>query len=159
MDMGQPLYRAILRRAGLVLVAIGLIDIGWMIYCIVNGLSYSSSLNIFAVIAGVLLIRGGLKTAGIVRWLAIFFVSAFVALVVIFPFLQPIGLTLAEFRFNTGGVLVSVLFAMVLFALMYWVARELGREPIQAARESAGLKRSTARGPLCAALALQSPLS
>jgi hypothetical protein len=146
--MEEQSYRSILRRAGFALVVVGLIDVGWMIYCMINGISYSSSLNIFAVIAGILLIRGGLKTAGIVRWLAIFFVSAFVVIVVVFPFLQPIGLTLAELRFNAGGVLVSVLFAVALVALLYWVARELGREPIQEARASTGLNRSRARGPL-----------
>ena len=114
--MEEQSYRSILRRAGLVLVAVGLIDIGWMIYCIVNGISYSSSLNIFAVIAGILLIRGGLRTAGIVRWLATFFVSAFAALVAIFPFLQPVGLTLAEIRFNKVGVVTSVVFSVVFIA-------------------------------------------
>jgi hypothetical protein len=148
MDMDQPLYRGILKRAGFVLVTVGLIDIGWMIYCIANGISYLSSLNIFAVIAGILLIRGGLKTAGIVRWLALFFVSAFVSVAVVFPLLQPIGLTLAEIRFNTVGVLTSVFFAVVIIAALYWVARELGREPILVAREGAGLKRGSSRVPI-----------
>jgi hypothetical protein len=147
-SMEEQSYRSILRRAGLVLVAVGLVDIGWMIYCIINGITYSSSLNIFAVVAGILLIRGGLKTAGIVLWLALFFVSAFAALVVIFPFLQPVGLTLAEIRFNPVGVGTSVFFAVVIVAALYWVARELGREPILVAREGAGLKRGSARVPM-----------
>jgi hypothetical protein len=119
-----------------------------MIYCIVNGISYSSSLNIFAVIAGILLIRGGLKTAGLVRWIAIFFVSAILALLVVFPFVQPIGLTLAEIRFDTVGVVSSVFIAVVLVAVLYWIARELGREPVQVAREAAGLKHRSARAPI-----------
>jgi hypothetical protein len=146
--MEQEWYRRILRRAGFVLVAVGLIDIGWMIYCIFNSISYSSSLNIFSVIVGILLIRGGLKTAGIVRWLATFFVSAFAALVVVFPLLQPVGLTLAEIRFNTIGVVTSGFFAVVIIAALYWVARELGREPILVAREGAGLKPGNARVPI-----------
>jgi hypothetical protein len=143
--MDPPLYRGILKRAGFVLVAIGLVDISWMVYCIINSISYSSSFNILAVIAGILLIRGGLKTAGIVRWLATFFVSAFAGLVVIFPLLQPVGLTLAEIRFDTVGVLTSVFFAVIIVAALYWVARELGREPILVAREGAGLKRGSPR--------------
>jgi hypothetical protein len=148
MDMDQPLYRVILRRAGLVLVAIGLIDIGWMVYCIANGISYSSSLNIFAVIAGVLLIRGGLKTAGIVRWLAILAVSSLVGLAIVFPFLQPMALTLAEIRFHTMSVVSSTGLMVVLATALYWVARELGREPVQIARDKAGLKRRSARIPI-----------
>jgi hypothetical protein len=146
--MDQPLYMGILRRAGFVLVAVGLVDIAWMIYCIVNGISYSSSLNIFAVVAGILLIRGGLKTAGSVRWLVLFFVSAFVSVAVLFPIFQPIGLTVAEIRFNTVGVVTSIFFAVVIIAALYWVARELGREPILVAREGAGLKRGSARVPI-----------
>jgi hypothetical protein len=99
--MEEQSYRSILGRAGFVLVAIGLIDVGWMIYCMINGISYSSSLNIFAVVAGILLIRGGLKTAGIVRWLALLAVSALLTVAVVLPFLQPIGLSLAEIRFHT----------------------------------------------------------
>lgn len=146
--MDQPLYRAILKRAGLVLLAVGSIDIGWMIYSIVNGISYSSSLNIFAVIAGILLIRGGLKTAGFVRWFALFFLSALLALAVTFPLLQPIGLTLAEIRFDTGSVIVSIFFTLLIGAFLYWISTELGRESIHLAREDAGLKRTGARVPM-----------
>src|ERR1700733_3594175 len=106
--MDEQPYGLILKRAGFVLVAIGSIDFGWMIYCIFNGIAYSSSLNIFAVIAGILLIRGGLKTAGIVRWLALLTVSALVSVAVVFPILQPIGLSLAEIRFHTLGVVTSI---------------------------------------------------
>ena len=66
----------------------------------------------------------------------------------IFPLLQPVGLTLAEIRFNGVGVVTSVFFAVVIIAALYWVARELGREPILVAREGAGLKRGSARVPL-----------
>jgi hypothetical protein len=148
MDMDRPLYRAILRRAGLVLVAVGLIDIAWMVYCIVNRIAYSSSLNLFAVIAGVLLIRGGLKTAGIVRWLALLAVSALVSVAVVLPFLQPIDLWLAEIRFRTLSVVTSSVVMVALAAALYWLARELGREPVQIARDAVGFKRRSARVPI-----------
>jgi hypothetical protein len=146
--MDEQPYRLILKRAGFVLVAVGLIDIGWMVYCIVNRIAYSSSLNLFAVIAGVLLIRGGLKTAGIVRWLAFLAVSALVGVAVILPFLRPIDLWLAEIRFRTLSVVTSSVVMIALAAALYWVARELGREPVQIARDAAGLKRSSMRVPV-----------
>jgi hypothetical protein len=142
--MDEQAYRLILKRAGLVLVAVGLIDIGWMVYCIVNGIAYSSSLNLFAVIAGVLLIRGGLKTAGIVRWLALLAASTLVTVAVALPFLQPIGLSLAEIRFHTVSVVTSIVAMAALAAALSWVARELGREPVQSARDEAGFKRRSA---------------
>jgi hypothetical protein len=54
-------YTAILRKTGWVLVAVGLIDIAMMIYTISLGMSYSSSLNIFAVVAGLFLIGGKIE--------------------------------------------------------------------------------------------------
>jgi hypothetical protein len=59
-------HTAILRKTGWVLVAVGLIDIAMMIYTISLGMSYSSSLNIFAVVAGLFLIGGkiGVKNRG-----------------------------------------------------------------------------------------------
>lgn len=42
----------ILRRVGWALVIVGVLDVGLMIYCIISGVAYSSSLNVFAVVAG-----------------------------------------------------------------------------------------------------------
>ena len=64
----------ILKRVGKVLIIIGLVDIAVMIYCIANSISYSSSFNIFAVIAGVFLYRGSLRTAVITTWLSSIFI-------------------------------------------------------------------------------------
>lgn len=157
--MDEQPYGSILKRAGFVLVAIGSIDFGWMIYCIFNGIAYSSSLNIFAVIAGILLIRGGLKTAGIVRWLALLTVSALVSVAVVLPILQPIGLSLAEVRFHTLGVVTSIVVMVALAAALYWVARELGREPVQVARDEAGFKRRSARVPVLCGFGLVALMS
>lgn len=60
-------HLSVLRRTGLVLVAVGIVDIGLMIYAITSRVSYSSSLNIFAVIAGIFLVRGSLRAASVVR--------------------------------------------------------------------------------------------
>jgi hypothetical protein len=50
--------RRILHRVGFALIVFGLLDIGVMIYCIVNSVNYSSSFNVFAVLAGVYVRRG-----------------------------------------------------------------------------------------------------
>ena len=50
--------RKILHHVGLALFAFGLLDIGVMIYCLANDISFSSSFNIFAVISGIYLWRG-----------------------------------------------------------------------------------------------------
>jgi hypothetical protein len=73
--MEESPYRGVLKRVGVVLVLVALADVGWMIYCFIHGMPYSSSLNLFAVAAGVFLIRGSLRTATYVRWFSIFFLS------------------------------------------------------------------------------------
>ena len=44
-----------MRRVGWALVAVGIVDIAFMVYAIASGWSYSSSFNVFAVIGGVFL--------------------------------------------------------------------------------------------------------
>jgi hypothetical protein len=145
--MDSQSHTSILKRIGAVLVGVGVIDIAVMIYCMVNRIAYSSSLNLFAVIAGIVLMRGGLKTAMGVRWLGTLMLSAFAALLVVWPFTQPLGLTLLQIRLHPGGFLADTALMALTLGLLFWVIRELGREPIQAARDAAGLKRRDMRIP------------
>ena len=65
----------ILRRVGWALVIIGALDIGVMVYCIVNGMNYSSSLNVVAVGAGIFLLRGNLGAVRTVSWFSAFLLT------------------------------------------------------------------------------------
>jgi len=140
-------HTSILKRVGAVLLVVGLIDIVVMIYSAVSGISYYSSFNIFAVVAGVFLLRGSLRAASIVRWFAVFMLASFVVLPIVFIFMQPIDLTLTEIRLNPGVSLATFAFMGLLLALLVWVTRELGREPVMVAREHAGRKRRDMRIP------------
>ncbi len=71
-------YRSSLRVVGVTLIVVGILDIGWMIWCVAHRQSYSSRFNIFAVIAGILLIRGGLRTANVVAFFSAFMLSSLV---------------------------------------------------------------------------------
>lgn len=146
--MEPSLHATILKRTGTVLVAVGLFDIAVMIYCIVNRISYSSSFNIFAVIAGVFLLRGSLRAASIVRWLAAFMIAAFVSLLLAWPFMQPIDLTLTQVRLSPLSALTSLGVLVIVFALLFWLVRELGRTSILEARAAAGRKSRDMRVPV-----------
>jgi hypothetical protein len=152
--METETYRAILKRVGLVLVVIGLIDVGVMVYCIVNRQSYSSSFNLFAVIAGIFLMRGGLRTAALVRWFSVFMLVGLLALAVVAPFLQPLDLSLTELRLSPGSFLIGVIFYFFVLGLLYWVARQLGLEPVQIAIAKAGVKRRDVRYAIAAGVGL-----
>jgi hypothetical protein len=157
--MEPTVHTPILRRTGSVLLAVGLLDIAVMIYCIVNRLSYSSSFNIFAVIAGIFLLRGSLRAAIVVRWLSVFMLAGFVALLFAWPFMQPMNLTLTQIRLNPYSALMAVVLMLGVFALLYWLQRQLGKAPILIARASAGRKTRDMRIPAAAGVAIVTLLS
>jgi hypothetical protein len=143
-------HRTILHRVGLVLVVIGALDIGWMIYCIANEVNYSSSFNIFAVIAGVFLLRGHLGAAKIVTWFSAFLLSGFVVgSLTLFPQLQPLDYWLVLLRKDPGGSLMSIALVIVVLGMLFWIYTQLRQAPVVAARVAAGQK---AGAPLSAFL-------
>lgn len=144
----------ILKRVGSVLVAVGLIDIAIMVYCVANSIAYSSSFNIFAVVAGIFLMRGSLRAASIVHWFALFMLAGFLALSVAWPFMQPFDLTLTQLRLNPGSDIAAVAFIAFVVALLFWLTRELNLKPIQAARAAAGLKDRNIRIPIAGGIGL-----
>lgn len=141
------MHAPVLKRVGSVLILVGMLDIVIMICCIVNDISYSSSLNLFAVIAGVFLLRGSLRAAVIVRWFAVFMVAAFTVFLFAWPWLQPFSLTLMQLRLNPESAAITVIYIAFFFCLLFWLAKELGRAPIQNAIIQAGRKSRDMRIP------------
>ncbi len=131
-------YRSILRRVGWVLVVFGMADIGLMVYSIAHHQSYSSSFNIFAVIAGMFLIRGSLKAVRATSFFAAFFVVGFSGSALLVPFSQPLDLWRTEFRLHPASLAASLLLAVVVIGLSFWVYRELRTPPVMEALAAAG---------------------
>ena len=147
-------HLSLLKKAGLVLVIVGLLDIGLMIYAITSRVSYSSSLNVFAVVAGVLLWRGNLRAASAVRWLALFFLAALVSVSVLSPLLLPLGLLATYIQVRPVAFMGSLGVFAVALLLFSWLAKQLSSEPIKAARRAAGRKERDARTPLLVGVGL-----
>ena len=142
------------RKAGIVLLIIGIIDIGVMIYCIANKINYSSSFNIFAVFAGVLLMKGGVKTARIVRWFSAFFVIAFIGMILLFPITTPIQLLATQIKLNPMGMLGSYAFSLVFIGVLIWVYRQLSTPGALAKIGQAGYKTGKPKSALYAAIGI-----
>ncbi len=143
--MESPSYSDALKRVGVVLVVIGLLDIGFMVYCIVNRVSYSSSFNIFAVIAGIFLLRGSLKTASLVRWFAAFMLAGCASVLVIALCIAPYGLLRVWIGLRPLSALSAVALSSLLIALLYWLVKELGRPAVLTATTQQGVKQRDPR--------------
>lgn len=147
-------YTTTLRRAGLLLLIVGGLDMALMLYCIINRINYSSSLNLFAVIAGIFLLRKSLRAAAIVRWFALLILSAGMALLLTWPLLQPLDLTLTQLQLHPQSLLSSLATLLLLLALLGWLVKTLGSPSITQAQEQAGIKRWNTRFALAIGMGL-----
>lgn len=151
-------YLETLKRVGAVLVIVGLVDLAYMVYCISAGESYSSSLNIFAVVAGVFLWRGHLGAARLVARFAAFFLAAGIGtLLFLAPMLQPMDLWATQLRLNPISSIVALVVAAALMVLFSWTYRRLRSAPVLRALQSDG--RPTAAPRLAMGIGAVLPLA
>ncbi len=142
------------KKAGLVLVVIGVIDIGVMVYCISNKISYSSSFNIFAVIAGILLIKGGVKTARFIRWFSAFFVIAFTGMFLLMPISMPMDLFLTQLSLDPSSIIYSYLFGLIFIGVLAWVYTQLSTTESLFILAQAGYKTGKPKSALYVSIGL-----
>jgi hypothetical protein len=141
-------YRNNLRQVGIVLIVLGLLDIGVMIYCIAKSISYSSSFNIFAVIAGIFLYRGGPKTARTVGFFSAFFIGGFSSMILFFLFTTPLDLLWLQVKLEPGSFLELYLIVFLMLSVLFWVYNRLTQpEVLEAIREALGKPTSKFRTP------------
>lgn len=140
----------ILRKVGWALIVVGLIDIGFMVYCIVNEISYSSSLNVFAVVAGILLVRESMKAARLISIVAAFMLGSLAFAAILFQLLMPFDLLVVHFRVHPLVSIASVVFTVALIGFAYWVYRSLTSPVVMEARRAAGV---SAKQPVIAFVA------
>ena len=132
-------HLAILRRVGWVFVILGLIDIGFMVYCIVNKTSYSSSLNIFAIIAGVFLLKGSLKVARLISWFIALIIAASIGNLVSMPFIYPVDLLLTYIRLEPISCIIGVVSFLAIMVVAVWGYHEITSVPVRAAMDESGV--------------------
>jgi hypothetical protein len=140
-----------LRRLGRALIIFGLVDIGIFVWAMTAGVPYSSSFNIFAVIAGVLVRGGNLTAVRVVRWYCTFVVTAFIgAVVLIFPFIRPPGLVWAYIRLETAAALGTAVLMILVIAWLAWIVKLTLAKGIADALAAAGHKGTLPRSPMIA---------
>jgi len=131
--------RRILRKVGWVLLVVGVLDVGFMIYCILNRVAYASSFNILALIAAWFLFRGSLKAARVIAWFSAFMAASFTGFLLALPVLFPPGLLLVYLRLHPVYVPVSGVVVVALIVMLVWIYRSLTSAPVRAAMNKAGV--------------------
>ena len=112
------------RKVGIALLVIGILDIGYMIYSISNGFSYTSSLNIFAVVAGIFLIRGNLIAALITRFFVTFFAAVVFGVVILYFYLMPIDLIVVQIKLQSTSMLSLALILSCVITILIWMCTQ-----------------------------------
>ncbi len=130
----------IISLIGKVLIVVGFIDIAFMIWAISQKISYSSSLNIFAVIAGIFLVNGSFKMAKIVSFFAGIFLGAAAIAIFIVPVITPISYWIVYAKLNTLSFLLNSLITVGLFVLIAWIYIKLTSGPMIEDMRKRGIK-------------------
>ena len=132
-----------LKKVGIALIIVGCIDIALMIYCIINRISYSSSFNIFAVIAGIFLFRGGLKTALFVSWFSAFMLCTLVGALLIMPIFIPFDLIITYLKLSPSILIKPVFFGILIFSFLLWIYKSLTAPHIFKAMDENNINRKS----------------
>ena len=119
-----------MRRAGLALAAIGLLDIGYCILAVARGESYSSSLNVFALVAGILVYRGSESAARFCIKGLSFLLGVFLLLAFVIPFLMPLRLLWVQVKLSPFESVRGLLVVCAFCGVLYWIRRALASLPV-----------------------------
>lgn len=135
------MHSQIIRRVGLVLLAVGIIDgIVTSVRMPVTG-PWPAALDSIAVVAGIALLRGGPRAALLVRSLAVFLLAACIVLIIAAPLFQPLDLSITEIRVApaaSAGIVASVI---VILCVTLWVTLRLGHPSVLDAIARTGITR------------------
>jgi len=140
---------AVFRRVGWALVALGVADIAVFVWSLQRDVFYPSSFNVFAVAAGLLMIRGNVTAAALVRWTVAFTLACIAALLPIAPVLVDPGFMRALGRVHPVGTSLALAGLAGCVLLFAWMQFELERAVVTAALAAAG-KRWRLRGAVLA---------
>ena len=133
-------HLAILKRVGVTLTIVGALDLVIMIVSIVKHVSYSSSFNIFAVVAGIYLIKGSIRAARVVHWIVASMLVAFIGMTIVQLVIRPIQLTITWYKMNPYGHVASYSFTLLVIAFLLWIFTQLSKPEVMAARKEAGFR-------------------
>ncbi len=143
--------RWIARRAGWCVIGLGIADLAYGIVFAPPGMI---NFRIIGILAGLLILFGGLKLHAVVRWLALLVIGGML-LEPVLPFVVvPASLTLTRMRLYPFQFVLSCIPWLLWMAMMGIAAGALSHPLLLAARVSAGRRVHSARIPLVIGIVL-----
>ena len=125
-------YRSILKRVGIVLIALGIIDLVYFFHVRpAAGQSYSSS-SIILTIVGVMFLRGYLRAVPFVIGATALLLSYFVGSLLVLP-LQPAQLLATQWELEPVILSLWLLYKIAAIAACLWVYVQLQTESVRRA--------------------------
>ena len=146
-----PDSRWIARRAGWFVIGLGIADLAYGILVAPQG---TINFRIIGILAGLLILFGGLKVHAVVRWLALLVIGGML-LGPVLPFVVvPASLTLTQMRLYPIPFALSCIPWLLWMAMMGIAAGALSHPLLLAARVRAGRPVHSARIPLVIGIVL-----
>lgn len=137
--MALEAHQNLLHRAGLVLLSWAALDIAYNVYSLLTSRSFKLGSAVLLIIAGALLMRGGLRWVRWIAWVVALMLAWSVgSLLLVLPFSRPADLWLAQLRFDAGPTVMMVFMQLATAAVLFWLHRQLQHADVIAARRAAG---------------------
>ncbi|HNX68181.1 MAG TPA: hypothetical protein PLL75_05195 [Candidatus Omnitrophota bacterium] len=130
-------YKDVLVRAGWILIIVGVLDIAIMIFCVVRRISYASSLNIFALIAGILVLQNRLTATRVISQITALYIGSSLTTAILTPFVLPWDLWLTSLKLYPVEIAKSFFGSALFLLFAVWLYGELTSEPVRAAMDEA----------------------
>jgi len=133
------MYRKRLRRVGVALVVIGLLDIAYTIYCIISQISPLSGPSIFAVVGGFYLVKGNLRAANVVSTFTALILMGLTSFFIFEILLRPLDFWLTFLRISSQESVQNIAIVLLVLGFLLWVYWELMSKAVTDARRQAGI--------------------
>jgi hypothetical protein len=100
-----------------------------------------------AIVAGILLLRGGPRAALWVRSLVVFLLAANITALIAAPLYQPLDLTITEVRLDPNDFAIAAAVEAAVLGLLLWITLDLGRPRVRDAIAGARIRHWDMRMP------------
>ena len=124
------MYRKKLKRVGTTLLFIGLLDIAYTIYCLINQKDYIPSFSIFSVVSGIYLIRGNLRAANYVSIFSILILTSLTGFFIFDILLKPLDFWLIFLRVSAQESFREIVSVLLFLGFLFWIYRELSSKAV-----------------------------